>query len=186
MRPRWAAGSTTSAALVEHVNRGWFSGSLTADLLRNGKNSHGPLVILTVGRPMRAGPRAHRESASGQKRTPLTEYRKNKATCHASPPAPPCTSPHWALSPAATARQWLASSVDGVLRAYPKSSAARKVIQAQAKCTNTREFSTFFSHRMSNRRKRFIQACVRSTTQRRARSPGISRFACASSPRRRL
>jgi hypothetical protein len=115
MRPRWAAGSTTSAALVEHVNRGWFSGSLTADLLRNGKNSHGPLVILTVRRPMRAGPRAHRESASGQKRTPLTEYRKNKATCHASPPAPPRPSPHWALSPAATARQRLASSVDGVL-----------------------------------------------------------------------
>ena len=39
---------------------------------------------------------------------------------------------------------------------------------------------------MSNRRKRFIPACVRSTTQRRARSPGRSRVAGASSPRCRL
>jgi hypothetical protein len=54
--------------------------------LRNATHAHGRLVILTVRRPMRAGPRAHRESASGQKRTPITEYRKNTATCHASPP----------------------------------------------------------------------------------------------------
>lgn len=62
-----------------------------------------------------------------------------------------------------------AANLNTVFRAYPKSSAARKVIQAHAKWSNAREFSTFFSHRMSNRRKRFIQACVRSTTQRRAR-----------------
>jgi len=44
------------------------------------------------------------------------------------------------------------------LRAYPKSAAARNAIQAHAKCNAPREFSTFFSHRMSNRRKRFIAA----------------------------
>jgi MgsA AAA+ ATPase C terminal len=112
MKARWAVDCRTSAALVERFNRGWFPGSLTAETLRHAKNSHGLLVTLIVRRPMRAGPRAHRESASGQKRTPITEYRKNKATCHASPPAPPHTSPHWELSPAAPARQRLASSVD--------------------------------------------------------------------------
>ena len=44
----------------------------------------------------------------------LAEYRKNKATFHASPPAPPRTRPcpYWELSPAAPARQRLARSVD--------------------------------------------------------------------------
>jgi hypothetical protein len=112
MKARRAVGCRTSAALVERFTRGWRSDSLTADPLRNAKHSHGLPVILTVPRPMRAGPRAHRESASGQKRTPITEYRKNTATCHASPPAPPRTSPHWELSPAAPARQRLVSSVD--------------------------------------------------------------------------
>jgi hypothetical protein len=92
MKARRAVGCSTSAALVERFTRGRFSGSLTADPLRNVKNSHGLLVILTVRRPIRAGPRAHRESASGQKRTPIIKYRKNKATCHASPPTG--ASPH--------------------------------------------------------------------------------------------
>ena len=62
-----------------------------------------------------------------------------------------------------------------VLRAYPKSSAARKVIQAQAKWTSARECSTCFSHRMSHRRKRFIQACVRSMCQPQCCHPDICR-----------
>ena len=93
MKVRRAVGCGISAALVARFNRGWCSGSLTADPLRNAKNLHGRLVILIVRRPLRAGPRAYRASAPGQKRTPITEYRKNHATCHASPSAPPRTSP---------------------------------------------------------------------------------------------
>ena len=85
MKARRAVGCSTSAALVERFNRGWFSGSLTADPLRSAKNSHGLLVLLIVWRPVRAGPMAHREPTSGQKRTPTTKYRTNKVTCHASP-----------------------------------------------------------------------------------------------------
>jgi len=48
------------------------------------------------------------------------------------------------------------------LRAYPKTPAARQVIQAHG-------FSTFFSQRISSRRKRWSQECVHSTTQRLAR-----------------
>jgi hypothetical protein len=47
MKARWAVSWSTSAALVERVNRGWFSGSLTADPPRNANNSHARLVILT-------------------------------------------------------------------------------------------------------------------------------------------
>jgi hypothetical protein len=97
MKARRAVGCSTSAALVDRFTRGWFSGSLTADPLRNAKNSHGLLVILTVRRPVRAGPRAHREPASGQKRTPIIKCRKHKATCHASPPTG--ASPHLARVP---------------------------------------------------------------------------------------
>jgi hypothetical protein len=66
MKVRRAVGCCTSAALVARFNRGWCAGSLTADSLRNAKHLHGRLVILTVRRTLRAGPRAYRASAPGQ------------------------------------------------------------------------------------------------------------------------
>ena len=44
-------GCSTSAALVERFNLGWFSGALTADPLRHAKNSHGLLVISNIRTP---------------------------------------------------------------------------------------------------------------------------------------
>ncbi len=59
-------------------------------------------------------------------------------------------------------------------------------MRPQTKSSMARWFSGFFDQRVFTPRKRFIQLCVRSTTQRRALNPGSSRTAFFSSPRARI
>ncbi len=79
------------------------------------------------------------------------------------------------------------------LRAYPGWAAAAsarraflKAIKPQASWRSARWFSSFLHQRMRRPRFRFSQEWVASTTQRRARQPGIRAFNLISSPRARM
>jgi hypothetical protein len=55
-----------------------------------------------------------------------------------------------------------------------------------ASCSRARWFSSFLDQRMRMPRLRFIQEWAASTTQRRARQPGVRIFSAISSPRARM
>ena len=61
-----------------------------------------------------------------------------------------------------------------------------KAIRAQASISRARWFSAFFDQRTSRPRLRFSQEWQASTTQRRARQPGVCSFSAISSPRLRM
>ena len=79
------------------------------------------------------------------------------------------------------------------LRIYPcRAVASRaacaflKAIRPQASCSRARWFSAFFDQRTSRARLRFSQEWQASTTQRRARQPGVRSLSSISSPRLRM
>jgi hypothetical protein len=80
-----------------------------------------------------------------------------------------------------------------LLRTYPcRAATARaacaflKAIRPQASCSRARWFSAFFDQRTSRPRLRFSQEWAASTTQRRARQPGVRSLSSISSPRLRM
>jgi hypothetical protein len=80
-----------------------------------------------------------------------------------------------------------------VLRAYAGRAPASwavcaflKAIRPLASCRRARWFSSFFDQRTRIARLRFSQEWLASTTQRRARQPGVRTFSASSSPRARM
>jgi hypothetical protein len=61
-----------------------------------------------------------------------------------------------------------------------------KAIRPQASISSARWFSSFLDQRISSARLRLIQEWHASTTQRRARQPGVRSFSSISSPRVRM
>ena len=79
------------------------------------------------------------------------------------------------------------------LRAYPAWAAASvarcaflNAMRPLASCSRARWFSSFFDQRIRIARLRFSQEWLASTTQRRARQPGVRTFSAISSPRARM
>jgi beta-phosphoglucomutase-like phosphatase (HAD superfamily) len=75
--------------------------------------------------------------------------------------------------------------IEGLLRTYFNRPEARQATMPQTKWSMAKYVSSRISQRTRIRRNRFIQPCVRSTTQRLAFTPGLHSSSFFSSPRLR-